>query len=191
MAPSNVGKSSALNAITGINALARTSKSPGRTQHLNFFRIDEQRRFVDLPGYGYAKVPAEMKRKWERLIERYLQERQSLRGVILVMDIRHPLTEFDRQMLGWCRQVDMPVHLLLTKADKLSRGAASAVVQQVKKALQSEFSVSLSQNCHDAVSLQTFSAAKKTGIEQVHAVLDQWLGYESGAEIDKKNPGSS
>ncbi|MGZ8224548.1 MAG: ribosome biogenesis GTP-binding protein YihA/YsxC, partial [Methylobacter sp.] len=112
---SNAGKSSAINTLTRQNALARISKTPGRTQMLNFFEINEQLRFVDLPGYGYAKVPVAIKKKWHELMENYLTHRKSLCGIILVMDVRHPLTEFDRQMVEWCDHTGLPLHVLLTK----------------------------------------------------------------------------
>ena len=118
---SNAGKSSAINRLTGNKKLARTSKTPGRTQLINFFTLAEECYLVDLPGYGYAKVPPEVKLKWQRELERYLQDRQSLRGLVLLMDVRHPLQEFDRLMLNWAHASHMPVHLLLTKADKIGR----------------------------------------------------------------------
>jgi GTP-binding protein len=117
---SNAGKSSAINAIVGQKSLARTSKTPGRTQQIVFFKLDEERRLVDLPGYGFAKVPLKVKEHWQQLLEKYLHTRESFQGLILMMDIRHPLTEFDQQMLLWCQLSNMPVHILLTKADKLS-----------------------------------------------------------------------
>jgi len=167
---SNAGKSSAINTITNINGLAHTSKIPGRTQLINFFELDEQRRLVDLPGYGYAKVPARVKRQWQQLLEEYLQTRQCLKGLVLVMDVRHPLTEFDQQMLAWAHQVNMPVHVLLTKSDKLKRGAASTTLLQVRKALE---------QYTNPVSVQLFSSLKRDGVEAVHQQLDQWLEYES------------
>lgn len=173
---SNVGKSSAVNAITGVNGLARVSKTPGRTQQLNFFRLDDERRLVDLPGYGFARVPPEVKRRWEQLLERYLRSRRSLRGVILLMDIRHPLTDFDRQMLTWCRLAAMPVHLLLTKSDKLGRGAINAALTTVRASLRADFGLDAAAEAGE-LSLQAFSAAKQTGIEEVHKVLDRWLQY--------------
>ena len=153
-------------------ALARTSKTPGRTQLLNFFAVDEQRRLVDLPGYGYAKVPQQIKEQWVRMMESYLQQRQSLRGLVLVMDIRHPLTDFDLQMLGWCQQVQMPVHILLTKADKLKFGAAKATLLQVQK------------NLHEqglTATAQLFSALKRDGVDEARGVLNRWMGYEEEA----------
>ena len=163
---SNAGKSSAINAITGIGGLARTSKTPGRTQDLLFFEVQERKYLVDLPGYGYAKVPDRMRQQWYQLIEGYLSQRQGLRGVVLIMDVRHPLTEFDRQMLGWCQASEMPLHILLTKADKLSRGAAGNVLQAVRKDI-----AALSRT----VTVQLFSAPKRLNIDEVHTRLDTWL----------------
>ncbi len=162
---SNAGKSSALNRITGHKSLARTSKTPGRTQHLVFFEIDGTRRLVDLPGYGYARVPEQVRRHWGEAMERYLSGRHSLQGLILLMDVRHPLTDFDRQMLAWCRHARMPVHVLLTKADKLKRGAATNALLQVEKRLAD----------HPDVSIQLFSALKGTGVDEARAVIGRWL----------------
>lgn len=164
---SNAGKSSALNTITRQRALARTSKTPGRTQQINFFAIDASRRLVDLPGYGYAKVPLKMKQKWERNLDDYLHNRQSLQGLILLMDCRHPLTDYDRQLLAWCSESELAVHILLTKADKLKRGPAGNALLSVRKQLP---------ELHPGASVQLFSALKKTGVEEVQALLDRWLG---------------
>ena len=123
---SNSGKSSAINTLTHQGKLARTSRTPGRTQLINFFSLSEHQRLVDLPGYGFAKVPLAVKKKWNQQLERYLQYRESLRGLVMLMDIRHPLTEPDRQMLSWAEAASMPVHILLTKADKLKRGPAQS-----------------------------------------------------------------
>ena len=161
---SNAGKSSAINSLTRQNSLARISKTPGRTQMLNFFAIDEHRRFVDLPGYGYAKVPPEVKQKWHKLMETYFKERKSLCAVILVMDVRHPLTEFDWQMIEWCEHTQLPLHILLTKADKLTFGAAKNTLLAVQKELHT---VSF------PVSIQLFSSLKKTGIDEIHQALDR------------------
>ncbi|SEM79397.1 ribosome biogenesis GTP-binding protein YihA/YsxC [Halomonas caseinilytica] len=165
---SNAGKSSAINVLTRQKALARTSKTPGRTQLINFFTLgdDTELRLVDLPGYGYAKVPDAVKLEWQRHLSDYLQHRTSLRGLVLLMDVRHPLTEFDQTMLGWADEQDMPVHILLTKADKLKSGAAKNALQQVRSQLR---------EWQDLVSIQLFSALKKQGIEEVHARLDDWL----------------
>jgi GTP-binding protein len=162
---SNAGKSSALNALTQRKSLARTSKTPGRTQHLVFFELDGERRLVDLPGYGFAKVPEKIRRQWGLAMEQYFIERQSLRGLILLMDVRHPLTDFDKQMLQWCQHANMPVHILLTKADKLKRGPAMSSLLKVQKALAEQHNVSV----------QLFSALKHTGVEQAREILDSWL----------------
>ncbi|VAW65945.1 GTP-binding protein EngB, partial [hydrothermal vent metagenome] len=118
---SNAGKSSAINTLCDQKALARISKTPGRTQLINFFPFDDERCLVDLPGYGYAKVPEKMRREWQKLMESYLGERQQLRGLIIIMDIRHPLKDYDVQMLEWCEDMNTPAHILLTKADKLKK----------------------------------------------------------------------
>ena len=164
---SNAGKSSALNRLTCQKSLARISKTPGRTQHLVFFRLDDERRLVDLPGYGFAKVPEKVKREWGIQLEKYLQERQSLQGLILLMDVRHPLTEFDQQMLQWSIHANMPVHILLTKADKLKRGAAQNSLLKVKRDIADL----------PNVSVQLFSSLKGTGLEDAQAVLDTWLDF--------------
>lgn len=170
---SNAGKSSAINTLTRQNALARISKTPGRTQMLNFFEINAGLRFVDLPGYGYAKVPVEVKKKWHELMEHYLTHRKSLCGIILVMDVRHPLTEFDRQMIAWCEHAGLPLHILLTKADKLTYGAAKNTLLQVKRELNDV-------GC--PLTIQLFSSLKKTGIDEVHEALDNLF---SRAEPDQ------
>lgn len=163
---SNAGKSSALNAITGVHKLARTSKTPGRTQLINFFGFgNEQQRLVDLPGYGYAKVSTEVKQQWGQALDEYLRERKSLQGLILIMDIRHPLTSFDRQMLDWTQHCQLPVHILLTKADKLNRGPAQQALAATTKQLAT----------FDSVSIQLFSAIKGTGLEAARARLSTWL----------------
>ncbi|HTN31063.1 MAG TPA: ribosome biogenesis GTP-binding protein YihA/YsxC [Pseudomonas sp.] len=164
---SNAGKSSALNTLTHAN-LARTSKTPGRTQLLNFFRLDDERRLVDLPGYGYAKVPIPLKLHWQMHLEAYLSSRVSLAGVVLMMDIRHPLTEFDSMMLDWARNSGMALHILLTKADKLAFGAAKNALLKVQKDVREGWG--------DNISVQLFSAPKRQGIEEAQAVLARWLG---------------
>lgn len=166
---SNAGKSSALNRISAQKNLARTSKTPGRTQQINVFTLDEERRITDLPGYGYAKVPEKIKRHWQHTLELYLRQRQSLRGLILMMDIRHPLTDFDQMMLDWCHHAGMPVHILLTKADKLKRGPGMAALQKLRNVLNKEYP--------DA-SAQLFSATKGTGVEEARDLLDRWFGFE-------------
>lgn len=163
---SNSGKSSAINAITRQKSLARTSKTPGRTQQIIFFKLDEERRLVDLPGYGFAKVPLAVKQQWQSTLGNYLNTRHSLQGVILMMDIRHPLLEFDRQMLDWCCHSNMPVHVLLTKADKLSYGKGSGVLQQVRGHLM---------GLSAEMSVQLFSALKGVGLEEAKSCLNGWL----------------
>jgi GTP-binding protein len=163
---SNAGKSSAINSLTNNKKLAKTSKTPGRTQLINFFELSDSQRLVDLPGYGFAKVPLAVKREWNKQLENYLQKRQCLRGLILLMDVRHPLQPFDQQMLDWAVQASMPVHVLLTKADKLKRGPASSALLQVRAALEPHA---------DLTSVQLFSALKHQGHKELIAVLDAWL----------------
>jgi GTP-binding protein len=163
---SNAGKSSAINSLTNNKKLAKTSRTPGRTQLINFFALSENQRLVDLPGYGFAKVPLAVKREWTRQLEIYLQERRCLRGLVLLMDVRHPLQPFDQQMLDWAMQAAMPVHVLLTKADKLKRGAAGSALLQVRASLRAYA---------DLASAQLFSALKHEGHRELIAVLDAWL----------------
>lgn len=165
---SNAGKSSAINALTQQNALARTSRTPGRTQLINFFSVmnDESRRLVDLPGYGYAKVPETVKLEWQKHLAEYLRNRFSLRGLVLLMDVRHPLTEFDQMMLDYADQRGIPVHILLTKADKLKKGPASAALQKVRSRLK---------EWEDLVSVQLFSSLKRDGVDTLSQKLNQWL----------------
>jgi len=163
---SNAGKSSAINTLCQQRNLARTSKTPGRTQQLIFFELDADRRLVDLPGYGYAKVSESLKLQWQGLMANYLQDRRSLVGLVMVMDVRHPLTPYDRQMLAWSREVQLPLLLLLTKSDKLKRGAAHAQFDKVRRAVADE---------RERVSVELFSSLQRQGIEAVHAVLDRWL----------------
>lgn len=163
---SNAGKSSAINTLTGNKRLARTSKTPGRTQLLNFFSVSDDQRLVDLPGYGFAKVPLEVKQKWQRHLEEYLRQRESLYGLVLLMDCRHPLQEYDRMMLSWAESSSMPVHILLTKADKLKRGPANACLLTVKKALA---------EAQNEVSVQLFSSLKRTGLDELKITLGNWL----------------
>lgn len=164
---SNAGKSSAINAITASKSLARISKTPGRTREINFFRLDDTHRFVDLPGYGYARVPKALKARWGALIEGYLKERGSLRGVVIIMDVRRPFTALDEQLVEWCRSASLAVHVLLTKADKLSRGRAAQALVSAKGHSSSE-----------QVTLQLFSATRSIGLEEVHQRLAEWLWHE-------------
>ena len=163
---SNSGKSSAINTLTHQGKLARTSRTPGRTQLINFFSLSDHQRLVDLPGYGFAKVPLAVKKKWNQQLERYLQYRESLRGLVMLMDIRHPLTEPDRQMLGWAVTASMPVHILLTKADKLKRGPAQSTLVSVREELSTQ---------SELISVQLFSSLKRQGVETLGRQLNHWL----------------
>jgi GTP-binding protein len=167
---SNAGKSSAINRLTGNGKLARTSKTPGRTQLINFFTLGpgDRQRIVDLPGYGFAKVPLAVKREWAKNLETYFQHRQSLRGMVLMMDIRHPLTDFDTTMIEWASQAAMPVRILLTKCDKLKRGPATNTLMSVRKQLQSYGAL---------ISVQVFSATKGDGLQELIEQLDIWLEH--------------
>lgn len=165
---SNAGKSSAINLITGRKGLARTSKTPGRTQMINFFDVAEGMRLVDLPGYGYAKVPPAMQEKWRGLMDAYFRDREALMGVVLIMDIRHPMRDFDRMMLDYAAATELPVHVLLTKADKLKRGRAAATFQAVRRELG------------DGASVQLFSALKGDGREEAREILCRWLELATG-----------
>lgn len=163
---SNAGKSSAINTITSIKNLARTSRTPGRTQLINLFVLDAERRIADLPGYGYAKVPRTIQERWIATTNEYLKERMCLQGLVVVMDIRHPLKEIDQHVLAWCVDSDVPVHVLLTKADKLSYGAARKTLKEVEKALES---------FGGEISVQTFSSLEQKGVDEARAVLDNWF----------------
>ena len=165
---SNAGKSSALNALTQQKQLARTSKTPGRTQLINLFELEPGKRLVDLPGYGYAQVPLDMKLKWQASLSEYLQRRESLRALVLLMDIRHPLKDLDLQMLEWASNSDLKILVLLTKADKLNPGPRKNVVQQVRKAT-TVFG--------DNVFVEAFSSLKGIGVEEVTRILSEW--YQS------------
>ena len=169
---SNAGKSSAINTLTRNKNLARTSKTPGRTQMINFFQLGEDRRLVDLPGYGYAKVPVAMKAQWDRHMAEYLQARKSLGGLILLMDIRHPLQDYDRQMLNWAAQAGLPVHILLTKSDKLKRGPAQSILLKVESFLR-EMDPGIT-----LLTVQTFSSLKKLGLPELEAQLNHWLSAD-------------
>ena len=171
---SNAGKSSAINAITGQSRLARISKTPGRTQLINFFSLPQERYLVDLPGYGFAKVPLSVKKKWQDELEKYLRRRQALCGLILLSDIRHPLKEFDRQMIDWALQSELPLHVLLTKADKLKRGAAQNTLLAVQKELKA----------HSSVSVQLFSSLKNEGVDAARNQLSTWLSDPEPDEFE-------
>lgn len=162
---SNAGKSSTINALTSQNKLAKVSKTPGRTQHLVYFSLDDERRLVDLPGYGYSKVPLVVKNKWRQEMGEYFSKRQSLVATVLIMDIRHPLSPFDEQMLDWCLSQSLPTHIVLTKADKLSKGSAKNTLLGVQHKL----------SIYPQLSVQTFSALKKQNLEQLWQQLDNLL----------------
>ena len=172
---SNAGKSSALNTLANHNRLAYVSKQPGRTQLINFFTLGNDRHLVDLPGYGYAKVPESMRAHWQSVLARYLSERTSLGGLVLVMDSRHPLTPLDRQMLDWFCPSGKPVHVLLTKSDKLSRGEAGLTLAKVRKELLETWDKTYGSNC----TVQLFSSSKKLGVEEAEKVIGAWLFAES------------
>lgn len=164
---SNAGKSSALNTLTRNHKLARTSKTPGRTQLINFFTFgSDALRLVDLPGYGYAKVQKTIKQQWDAELEAYLQARRSLVGMVLLMDIRHPFKDFDRAMLQWAVDAEIPTHILLTKADKLKKGPRLNTLQSARQGLE---------NVNDLVSVQTFSALKKDGLAELERQLALWF----------------
>lgn len=167
---SNAGKSSAINTLTRNSKLARTSKTPGCTQLINFFQLHSSARLrlVDLPGYGYAAVSKALQQKWQKHLSEYLNERKSLRGIILVMDIRHPMQEFDKMMIDWAVQSEMPLHALLNKSDKLSRGAAQNMLLKYRRELKSA-------GFENLVSLQIFSAVTGEGIDQLGQQLGTWL----------------
>ncbi|HYP67179.1 MAG TPA: ribosome biogenesis GTP-binding protein YihA/YsxC [Thiobacillaceae bacterium] len=162
---SNAGKSSALNTLARHNRLAFVSKTPGRTQLINFFVLGPEVYLVDLPGYGYAKVPPELRKRWEKVLSSYLQSREALRGMVLIMDARHPLTPLDWRMLEWFAPTRKPVHILLTKSDKLSRSAAIKTLISVKKGLEG----------WPWVSVQLFSSLKRQGMDEAEAVISPWL----------------
>jgi GTP-binding protein len=170
---SNAGKSSAINAICDHNKLARASKTPGRTQQINFFALAEDKRLVDLPGYGFARVPLEIRLQWTKLVENYLGKRRSLAGIVLLMDVRHPLKDQDRDLIGWAAALGIPLHVLLTKSDKLSRGPGKSTLLAVRRELASI----------PATTVQLFSALSGEGIDEARKVLDQWYATPREADI--------
>jgi GTP-binding protein len=178
---SNAGKSSAINSLTRQNRLAFVSKTPGRTQHINFYGIAPRRFLVDLPGYGYAKVPAEIRKHWQHLISTYLQTRTSLHGMVLIMDIRHPLTPLDRQMLAWFAPTRKPVHILLTKSDKLSRLQAESALRGVLAVLRENY---------PQCTVQLFSSLTGKGVDEASAMLGTWLATDSAA-LETGNEGTA
>ncbi|HRD69343.1 MAG TPA: ribosome biogenesis GTP-binding protein YihA/YsxC [Legionella sp.] len=163
---SNAGKSSALNCLTSVKSLARTSKTPGRTQLINLFTLDDERRLVDLPGYGYAKVALQVKLEWQKNLAHYLEVRESLKGLVLLMDVRHPLKDLDQMMIDWSLNRQLPVHILLTKADKLSRSDVKNMVLKVRKHYEL---------ADHLITVQAFSSLKKQGVEELIAALNNWF----------------
>ena len=166
---SNAGKSSAINTLANHTRLAYVSKTPGRTQHLNYFRLDGGKYFVDLPGYGFAKAPEEIRAQWDGLLAPYLSGREPLVGLVMIMDSRHPLTDLDVQMIDWFAQTGKPIHVLLSKADKLTRQEQSEVLSTVRTALA---------RLGEQYTVQLFSSLKRTGIAEAETVLGRWLGME-------------
>lgn len=173
---SNAGKSSAINTLADHTRLAFVSKTPGRTQHLNYFRLAEGKFFVDLPGYGFAKAPEAVRSEWDGLVGPYLAGRSPLKGVVLIMDSRHPLTELDIALIEWFAPTDKPIHILLTKADKLTRQQQADILREVREGV-----ASLGEQC----SVQLFSSLKKTGIEQAEQVLSRWLDLQPAEAVEK------
>jgi len=181
---SNSGKSSAINTLAGRTRLAFVSKTPVRTQLINFFRLDNGAFLVDLPGYGYADVPQAVRREWQEMLESYLTQRASLFGLVLIMDARRPLTELDRQMLDWFGPSGKPIHVLLTKSDKLTRSEAARTLASTRHSLAA---------WGDQVTAQLFSSLKKTGKDEAERVIGGWLGLKPSpsraiAEQKRKPP---
>ena len=168
---SNAGKSSSINTLSNQTRLAYVSKQPGRTQLINYFSIDEGKSLVDLPGYGYAKVPGVMKDHWQKILPAYLQERQSLVGLIIVIDIRRPLTDLDIRMLDWFAPRKKPIHILLTKSDKLSRDKGMQALLKTQKIVKEKWA----DFHHTPCSVQLFSSLKKNGVEEADRVIQGWL----------------
>ena len=178
---SNAGKSSAINTLAGRTRLAYVSKTPGRTQHLNYFTLSEGKYFVDLPGYGYAKAPEAIRSQWEGLIGPYLSKREQLAGLVVIMDIRRPLTDLDLRLIDWFRPTGRPIHVLLSKSDKLSRQEQTKTLRSVKAELATWGDAAL-------YSVQLFSSLKKTGVDEAEAVLAGWLGIEQKIPENKRPP---
>ncbi|KPD03878.1 ribosome biogenesis GTP-binding protein YihA/YsxC [Moellerella wisconsensis] len=167
---SNAGKSSALNTLTQQKSLARTSKTPGRTQLINLFEVEDGVRLVDLPGYGYAEVPEAMKRKWQQALGEYLQKRECLKGLVVLMDIRHPLKDLDMQMVEWAVAMNVPVLVLLTKADKLASGAKKKQLMGVRQTLA---------ELGGDIEVENFSSLKKIGVDKLVIKLNKWFSEHS------------
>ncbi|MCL2344880.1 MAG: ribosome biogenesis GTP-binding protein YihA/YsxC [Desulfobulbus sp.] len=183
---SNAGKSSAINTLAGRVRLAYVSKTPGRTQHLNYFTLAAGKYFVDLPGYGYAKAPEAVRAQWEGLIGPYLEQREQLAGLAVIMDIRRPMTDLDLRLIDWFRPTGRPIHILLSKADKLSRQEQTKALRSVKAEVATWGDAGL-------YSVQLFSSLKKTGVDEAEAVFAHWLGMplpEKKRPPDKGVPGA-
>ncbi len=178
---SNAGKSSAINTLAGRVRLAYVSKTPGRTQHLNYFTLADGKYFVDLPGYGYAKAPEAIRSQWEGLIGPYLSKRQQLSGLVVIMDSRRPLTDLDLRLIDWFRPTGRPIHILLSKADKLSRQEQTKVLRSVRAEMATWGDAEL-------YSVQLFSSLKKTGVEEAEGVLARWLNIEIKTQENKGPP---
>jgi GTP-binding protein len=179
---SNAGKSSAINSLAHRGRLAFVSKTPGRTQHINYYQLGNGRFLVDLPGYGYARVPPEVRQHWEHLIGGYLQTRASLYGMVLIMDVRHPLTPLDRQMLAWFATTGKPVHVLLTKSDKLTRQQSGKALKDVSAFLRESY---------PQCTVQLFSSMTRQGVEEATALLEAWLGLGLDCADSGMNPASN
>ncbi|MGR5277027.1 ribosome biogenesis GTP-binding protein YihA/YsxC [Vibrio rotiferianus] len=177
---SNAGKSSALNRLTNQKSLAKTSKTPGRTQLINLFKVEEGCHIVDLPGYGFAQVPVEMKNKWQKSLGEYLQKRECLKGLVVLMDIRHPMKDLDQQMIFWAIDSRIPVQVLLTKADKLKSGARKQTLLKIRKQVET---------FGGDVSVDVFSSLKGLGVDQLRAKLDTWFApaFAHLIEEDEQN----
>ncbi|WP_291969901.1 ribosome biogenesis GTP-binding protein YihA/YsxC [Candidatus Symbiopectobacterium sp.] len=175
---SNAGKSSALNTLTNQKSLARTSKTPGRTQLINLFEVTDGVRLVDLPGYGYAEVPEEMKRNWQKALGEYLQKRACLQGLVVLMDIRHPLKDLDQQMIEWAVDVDLPVLILLTKSDKLASGVRKEQLNAVREAVLA---------FGGDIQVEAFSSLKKEGVDKLRKKLDLWFNTRPSVQDDGDN----
>ncbi len=178
---SNAGKSSAINTLAGRVRLAYVSKTPGRTQHLNYFTLAAGKYFVDLPGYGFAKAPEAIRSQWEGLIGPYLSKRDQLAGLVVIMDIRRPMTDLDLRLLDWFRPTQRPIHIMLSKADKLSRQEQTKTLRSVKAEVATWGDAEL-------YSVQLFSSLKKAGVEECESVLAGWLGIEIKTPENKTPP---
>jgi len=172
---SNAGKSTALNAIADQKSLAKTSKTPGRTQLINLFMIDESNRLTDLPGYGFAKVSKDQKAQWQKTLSLYLQERKCLKALVVFMDIRHPLKETDKQMVQWAVTANIPVHVVLSKADKLKSGARKAALLTANKRLA---------RISESITSQVFSATSKLGLEELVEQLIAWYSFDQQTSVE-------